>query len=132
MTDTQKSTAEAVRMWPALSFRDAEAMMDWLRAVGFTEHATYRNEAGEVEHAEWLWPEGGGIMFGSDGTGTVRNAGGSAIYLVTSDPDGAFARAVSAGGGIARDLEDNDFGGRGGSVLDPEGNHWSFGSYQPR
>lgn len=22
-------------------------------------------------------------------------------------------------------------GGRGGSVRDPEGNHWSFGSYQP-
>lgn len=26
---------------------------------------------------------------------------------------------------------DQDHGGRGGSVLDPEGNHWSFGSYQP-
>ncbi|MDZ5620096.1 VOC family protein [Nocardioides bizhenqiangii] len=132
MTETtDKTTAGSVRMWPALTFRDVDTMIDWLRAVGFTEHSTYRNEAGEVEHAEWLWPEGGGIMFGSDTTGIVRNAGGSAIYLITRDPDGAFERALSAGASVSRALEDNDYGGRGGSVLDPEGNHWSFGSYQP-
>jgi uncharacterized glyoxalase superfamily protein PhnB len=28
-------------------------------------------------------------------------------------------------------MVDQDYGGRGGSVTDPEGNHWSFGSYQP-
>lgn len=132
MTETTNQTAASlVRMWPALSFRDVDTMIDWLRAVGFTEHATYRNDAGEVEHAEWLWPEGGGIMFGSDTTGIVRNAGGSAVYLVTRDPDQAYDRAVAAGATVVRALEDNDYGGRGGSVLDPEGNHWSFGSYQP-
>lgn len=132
MTETTNQTAAGlVRMWPVLSFKDVDRMMEWLRAVGFTEHASYRNDADEVEHAEWLWPEGGGIMFGSDTTGIVRNAGGSAIYLVTDDTDGAFERAVAAGATVARALEDNDYGGRGGSVLDAEGNHWSFGSYQP-
>jgi len=29
-------------------------------------------------------------------------------------------------------MVDQDYGGRGGSVEDPEGNHWSFGSYQPQ
>lgn len=131
MTDTSTGGAAAVRMWPALSFRDPEKMIAWLGAVGFTEHATFRDDDGVVVHAEWLWPEGGGIMFGADTTGIVRNAGGSAVYLITADPDGAFTRAVDAGATVQRALRDEDYGGRGGSVLDAEGNHWSFGSYQP-
>jgi uncharacterized glyoxalase superfamily protein PhnB len=117
-----------------MSFRDAEAMMRWLREVGFIEHATYRDErdAARVVHAEWLWPGGGGLMFGShvDG-GVVDNPGGSAAYLVTGEPDAVFARAVRAGATVLRPVVDQDYGGRGGSVADPEGNHWSFGSYQP-
>jgi uncharacterized glyoxalase superfamily protein PhnB len=39
---------------------------------------------------------------------------------------------VAAGATVERDLVDQDYGGRGGSVADPEGNHWSFGDYQPK
>jgi uncharacterized glyoxalase superfamily protein PhnB len=128
------SEAAKVRYWQAMSFRDAEAMMRWLREVGFLEHATYRDERDptRVVHAEWLWPGGGGLMFGShvDG-GVVDNPGGSAAYLVTEDPDAVFERAVAAGAGVVRPMAEQDYGGRGGSVTDPEGNHWSFGSYQP-
>ncbi|MCW2766084.1 MAG: hypothetical protein JWO11_2043, partial [Nocardioides sp.] len=35
------------------------------------------------------------------------------------------------GASVVREMVDQDYGGRGGSVLDPEGNHWSFGDYQP-
>jgi uncharacterized glyoxalase superfamily protein PhnB len=28
-------------------------------------------------------------------------------------------------------MVDQDYGGRGGTVQDPEGNSWSFGDYQP-
>ena len=59
-------------------------------------------------------------------------SGGSAAYLVTDDPDGVFDSAVAAGASVVRPMQDQDYGGRGGSVADPEGNHWSFGSYQPR
>lgn len=129
------SDAAAVRVWPTFSVRDADAMIAWLGAVGFTEHATYRDESDPsvVVHAEWLWPEGGGVMFGSErDDGAVHNTGHAAAYLVTDDPDGAFERAVAAGATIVREMRDEDYGGRGGSVEDPEGNHWSFGSYQPR
>jgi uncharacterized glyoxalase superfamily protein PhnB len=129
------SEAANVKHWQTMAFRDAEAMMRWLRAVGFTEHATYREETDPtvVVHAEWLWPGGGGIMFGSVREGAVvDNPGQSAAYLVTEDPDGAFDRAVAAGATVVREMVDQDYGGRGGSVRDPEGNHWSFGSYQPR
>lgn len=128
------SDAAEVRLWHTMSFRDADAMIAWLGAVGFTEHATYRDETDPtvVVHAEWLWPGGGGIMFGSQRPdGAVTNVGGSAAYLVTDDPDAVFQRAVDAGATVLREMVDQDYGGRGGSVEDPEGNHWSFGSYQP-
>ena len=60
-------TAHDTKLWHTMSFADADKMIGWLTAVGFTEHATYRDEADAsvVVHAEWLWPEGGGVMFGS-------------------------------------------------------------------
>jgi uncharacterized glyoxalase superfamily protein PhnB len=132
---TSATSAAEIRHWQTMSFRDADTMMAWLGAIGFVEHATYRSEQDPtvVEHAEWLWSGGGGIMFGSVRPGgAVANAGGSAAYLVTDDPDALFDAAVAAGATVLRPMVDQDYGGRGGSVADPEGNHWSFGSYQPR
>jgi len=128
------SDAHTVRHWQVLRLREADAMIEWLRAIGFTEHATYRDDQDSslVTHAEWLWPGGGGIMFGSDRPdGVLQGTGPSAAYLVTEHPDEVFAAAVAAGARAVRDVVDEDYGGRGGSVLDPEGNHWSFGSYRP-
>ena len=129
------TNAADVKLWHTMSFRDADAMIAWLSAIGFVEHATYRSEQDPsvVEHAEWLWPGGGGVMFGSQRPdAAVTNVGGSAAYLVTDEPDAAFDRAIAAGATVLRAMVDQDYGGRGGSVEDPEGNHWSFGSYQPR
>ena len=134
MTETSQTTttASAVRLWATLSFRDADRMMAWLRAIGFTEHSTYRDDADRVVHAEWLWPDGGGIMFGSEREDSpLHEPGKAGIYLVTAEPDAVFDAAVAAGATAQRPMVDQEYGGRGGSVLDPEGNHWSFGSYQP-
>ncbi|HYF72821.1 MAG TPA: VOC family protein [Nocardioides sp.] len=128
------TNAADIRFWQSLSVRDADAMARWLDAIGFTEHATYRSEddPSVVTHAEWVWPGGGGVMFGTDrDEGVLRNVGGSGTYLVVDDPDAVFERAVAAGGTVVVPMADQDYGGRGGSVEDPEGNHWSFGSYQP-
>ena len=67
MTTRQGNGAANVRHWQTMAFHDADAMMRWLGAIGFTEHATYRDasDTGVVTHAEWLSPGGGGIMFGS-------------------------------------------------------------------
>ena len=124
---------DEIKVWASMAFVDAEGQMAWLSAIGFTEKATYRDESGTVVHAEWLWADGGGIMFGQHREdGGVDNVGGSAVYLVTDDPDAVFDKAVAAGATVLRPMVDQDYGGRGGSVRDPEGNHWSFGSYQPR
>lgn len=128
------TSAASLRYWHSMSFEDVEKMMAWLGAIGFVEHVTYRDEKDPsfVVHAEWLWEGGGGVMFGSRrGGGIVSNVGGSAAYLVCSDPDDLFARAVAAGATVLQDVVEQGYGGRGGSVVDPEGNHWSFGDYQP-
>ena len=133
MTDTPE--VSGTTLWHTFSVRDADAMMVWLRAIGFTEHATYRDEQDPsvVVHAEWAWPGGGGIMFGSErDDSAISGTGPAAAYLVTDDPDAAFEAAVAAGATVVRAMVEQDYGGRGGSVTDPEGNHWSFGSYQPR
>lgn len=134
MTETKQTLSDAatVRLWSSMAYRDADRMMEWLQAIGFTEHSTYRDESGRVMHAEWLWPGGGGIMFGTvRDDSPLHEPGKSGLYLVTDDPDGVFDAAVEAGATVQRPMVDQEYGGRGGSVLDPEGNHWSFGSYQP-
>ncbi|MEO5664990.1 MAG: VOC family protein [Nocardioides sp.] len=126
--------ARNVKLWHTLNVRDADNMITWLLAIGFTEHATYRDEADAsiVHHAEWLWPDGGGIMFGTQRDDSpINSAGPAAAYLVTEDPDAVFDRSVAAGATVVRAMVSQDYGGRGGTVQDPEGNLWSFGNYQP-
>jgi uncharacterized glyoxalase superfamily protein PhnB len=126
--------AASTRYWQAMAVRDAEQMARWLSAIGFEEHATYRDgdDPTVVVHAEWLWPGGGGLMLGSARAGgALQETGRAAAYLVTDDPDAMMQRAVDAGATVDRPCVDQPYGGRGGSVLDPDGNHWSFGSYQP-
>ncbi|KQY54617.1 MULTISPECIES: VOC family protein [unclassified Nocardioides] len=130
------TSAADIKHWQTLTLQDPERMMQWLGAIGFTEHATYRDDKDPttVVHAEWLWSGGGGIMFGSvreDAVG-VSGPGTAACYLVTDDPDTLFDAAVAAGASVVRPMVDQDYGGRGGTVSDPEGNQWSFGNYQPK
>jgi uncharacterized glyoxalase superfamily protein PhnB len=54
-----------------------------------------------------------------------------AIYLVVPDPDAHYARAVAAGASVMMEIQDQDYGGRGYSCLDLDGNVWSFGDYDP-
>jgi PhnB protein len=55
------------------------------------------------------------------GGGTVRMA------MVVSDPDAAFARAVSAGATVVWPVEDQTYGWRIGRLADPFGHHWEIG-----
>ena len=57
--------------------------------------------------------------------------GAACLYLVVEDPDAHYQRAVAAGAEIVQPLEDADYGSRGYTARDPEGNLWSFGTYRP-
>jgi uncharacterized glyoxalase superfamily protein PhnB len=53
------------------------------------------------------------------------------IYIVIDDPDRHREVAGQAGATIVREPEDMDYGSREYSARDPEGNLWSFGTYDP-
>ena len=123
-------------IWPILSYRDARAALAFLtEAFGFEERAVYGREDDPdvIEHAELRWPLGGGIMFGTAGKDDSpfgqRQPGNDSVYVVCDDPDGLFERATKGGAEVVRGLKDEDYGSRGFTVRDPEGNLWSFGTY---
>ena len=123
-------------VWPILTYRDARAASAFLvEAFGFQERAMHARDADPavIEHAELRWPLGGGIMFGTAGKDDSafgrRQPGNGSVYVVCDDPDGLFERATRAGAEVVRGLVDEDYGSRGFTVRDPEGNIWSFGTY---
>ena len=130
-------TAPAPQVWPAFRATDARALIRFLvEAFGFEEVVVY-GEGDRVDHAELAWPSGGGVMLGStpakdkaDPDDWTVRPGTLGAYAVTDDPDTLYARAKAAGAKIVRELTDTDYGSREFIALDPEGNHWSFGTYR--
>jgi uncharacterized glyoxalase superfamily protein PhnB len=123
-------------VWPILTYRDGRAAIAFLtKAFGFEERAVYAREdhPSVIEHAELRWPLGGGIMLGTAGKDDSpfgrREPGNDSVYVVCDDPDALFERATEAAAEVVRGLRDEDYGSRGFTVRDPEGNLWSFGTY---
>lgn len=117
---------------PTLRYRDAAAAIDFLdRAFGFQRKAVHENEDGTIGHAE-LTHGRGMVMIGSSGAGDSQfDTGRASIYVIVADPDGLHDRAQAAGATISRGLTDQDYGSREFTAEDPEGNVWSFGTYDP-
>lgn len=61
--------------------------------------------------------------------GTLTPGSGS-VYVVTTDPDAVYGRVQAARASITREMRDEDYGSHGFSMRDPEGVHWSFGTYR--
>ncbi|MDQ3762121.1 MAG: VOC family protein [Actinomycetota bacterium] len=122
----------APTVWPCLSYSDERAAIRFLvEAFGFEETLVVPGDRdGEIVHVELRWPEGGGIMFGSGEGEFGRKPGSASLYVVTDQPDALFERATAAGAEVVRGLKDEDYGSRGFTVRDPEGNLWSFGTYR--
>jgi uncharacterized glyoxalase superfamily protein PhnB len=127
------------QVWPTLRARDARSLISFLvDALGFEETVVY-GEGDVVQHAQLSWPLGGGVMLGSARPADEHDTwpvqpGSFGAYVVTDDPDAAFARAVAGGAEVISGLHETDYGSRDFAVRDPEGNRWSFGTYpgEPR
>ncbi|SCX74563.1 VOC family protein [Variovorax sp. EL159] len=130
---------------PCLRYKNAPAAIEFLcKAFGFERKAVYADESDPsvIHHAE-LVMNGQMVMLGSDRPGpvtdkyrwkTAADAGciTMCVCAVIDDPDAHCARARAAGAEILTDPKDNDgYPGRGYDARDPEGNVWSFGSYDP-
>jgi uncharacterized glyoxalase superfamily protein PhnB len=136
-SDAKLTTAP---LMPVLRYRDCNKAVEFLTNVfGFTEGAAFRDDKGNVQHAE-LWFGNGGIMIGPVADtpfGKVMRqpaeAGGvtASFFCVVNDPDAHFARSEAAGYEIILPLRDEPYGSREYSVKDPEGHAWTFGTYEP-
>jgi len=125
----------APTVWPSFRCKDSKALIKFLvDAFGF-EATLVVEEGGVVHHAELTWPLGGGVMCGDDREAEDElhaqlPTGPVSIYVVSDDPDALFERARSHGAEILQGLKDEDYGSRGFSARDPEGNIWTFGTYR--
>ena len=140
VNETQKQAPQgtAIGIWPTLIYRDGQAALKFLtEGLGFTLVASYAGAAeGSIAHAELAWPAGGGVMVSSVDRNAEPNEFDafvdqrSAVYLVHDDPDALFPKAMDAGATVIREMREEDYGSRGFSVADPEGNVWSIGTYR--
>ena len=129
---------------PNLRYADAPRAIEFLcEAFGFERKAMYldNDDPRIVQHAQLLWQDRMIMISTAAGTDyadaarmrTAAEAGGATVslYLVVDDVDAHAARARAAGANIVMEPRDQDYGGRGYGARDPEGNAWSFGSYDP-
>jgi uncharacterized glyoxalase superfamily protein PhnB len=125
-----------VRVYAALRYLDAPAAIEWLeRALGFETTERIDNPDGTIAHAELRLGESL-IMLGS-GAADLQDppaeprAARSTLYVAVQDVDALHDRAKAAGADVS-DLFEQDYGSRDFNARDPEGNHWSFGTYVPQ
>jgi len=129
---------------PNLRYADAPRAIEFLcAAFGFERRAVYPDEQDPhiIHHAQLTWGDRMVMISSAVDSDYVRlakmttaaEAGGSTagLYLIVEDVDAHAARAQAAGAEIFLGPDDKDYGGRGYSARDPEGNVWSFGNYDP-
>jgi len=133
--------ATTATMISAMRYDDPAAAVDWLcRVFGFKPHAVYKDDAGNVVHAELLFGNGM-IMLGPNIDSPFgrymtmpKDAGGrctQTVYVIVDDVDAHHAHASAAGADVIMPLRDESYGGREYSCRDPEGHVWTFGNYDP-
>ena len=119
---------------PYITVHDGNAALDfYARAFGATE--VLRLPMGDkIAHAEVRigdsvimlsdeWPEMGKLSPRSRGGATA----GLMVYL--PDVDAAFARAIAAGATEERAIEDQFYGDRSGTLVDPFGHSWTLSTH---
>lgn len=132
-----------VNVIPSLRYADAAKAIDWLcDAFGFERHLVVPGDDGAIAHAQLSYGNGM-LMLGSGGEhGRAFDAlvqppknrddmRPGSLYVIVDDADAHFARARTAGAEIVDEPEDADYGGRGYTCRDLEGNVWTFGTYDP-
>jgi uncharacterized glyoxalase superfamily protein PhnB len=127
---------------PAFRYRDAPAAIDFLcKAFGFERHAVHEGPRNTIAHAQLVLGRSM-IMLGSatnegEYSQWVQPPSSSeglttlGLYVVVEDCDTHCARAKAAGAHILLFPRDEDYGGRDYTCRDPEGNVWTFGTYDP-
>jgi len=124
-----------VPAYAALRYRDAPAAIEWLEQFGFETTERVDNPDGTIAHAELRLGDAL-IMLGTGPDGLQDppddpRSARTTIYVGSPDVEPIHVRAKAAGAEVS-ELFDQDYGSRDFNARDPEGNHWSFGTYVPQ
>jgi PhnB protein len=120
---------------PYITVRGAAAAIEFYKAAfGATEIMRFAGPDGGVAHAE-IEISGSRVMLGDEmpawgnrGPQSLGGAsGGLCVYL--PDVDAAFAKAVAAGATAFRPVQDQFYGDRSGTVVDPFGHVWTLATH---
>ncbi len=112
----------------------AKAIEFYKKAFGATELMRLPQPDGKIGHAE-LQIGGAKIMLADEvldmGFWSPRSLGGSStgIVLYVDDVDGAFKRAVEAGARTQQPVQDQFYGDRSGTLIDPFGHMWTIATH---
>jgi PhnB protein len=122
---------------PYICPRDAAQALDWYRDVFGAEETTERfvDADGRIGHAEFAF--GGAAIMVSDAYpdyGAVAPAEGNttatfALNIYVPDADSTVARAEAAGAAVQRPVEEQFYGARMGTIVDPFGVRWMIGTH---
>jgi len=125
---------------PTMRYHDAPKMIEWLcECFGFSRHLVVEDGQDGIAHAQLVLGNAM-VMLGSarddafgchQKTATALGGNSQSAYIVVADVDLICTRARAAGAEIVMEPTDQSYGGRVFSCLDPEGQLWSFGSYNP-
>ncbi len=117
---------------PAIAVNDAAKAIDFYKtAFGATErYRLIEPESGKIGHAEIMIRDAL-IMVAEEYPAynkTPRTLGGTTVKLglMSENVDADFARAVKAGAEVIRELTDEFYGHRTGSLRDPFGHEWTL------
>jgi PhnB protein len=112
----------------------ADAIAFYRRAFGAVELFRMPNPEGKVAHAEIRI--GDSVIMLADehhegGYRSPRSLGGSpvSIMLYLEDVDAVFARALEAGARAQREVADQFYGDRSGTLEDPFGHVWTVATH---
>ncbi len=125
----------STHVYPSIRYRDARAGIAFLQeAFGFELVVAHEDDDGTIVHAELRWGDAM-IMCGQETEAGVERHGAHAgqawNYVSVEDADAHYARAKARRAEIVMELTDLDYGSRDYGAKDPEGNLWSFGTYDP-
>jgi len=119
---------------PQLTLDNAAKSIDWYKkALGAEEVSRFAGPDGKIMHAELRIGDSkfmvNDVMMGGKGP-QGHNGSPASFWIYTQDCDALFNRAVGAGaqimpGGMGN-MQDQFWGDRSGTIVDPEGYRWTI------
>lgn len=120
---------------PYLIVHDAVAALEFYKKVfGAVEEMRMEWPGDKVGHAEFMIGDSC-VMLASEfpeiGAVAPTTVGGSSVTLAiyTEDVDAMFARALAEGAKQERPVENQFYGDRSGTIIDPFGHKWSLSTH---